>query len=42
MIYAFLVVNPQGNAEVSQMVMRPLSGNFLRRPSILFITGPLV
>ncbi|MEC3037187.1 hypothetical protein P9Z79_10580, partial [Bacillus cereus] len=36
------VENPQGNAELSQMILRPLSRNILRRPSIFFITGLLL
>ncbi|MEC2459530.1 hypothetical protein P9Y32_25400, partial [Bacillus cereus] len=40
--HSFRVVNPQGNAELSQMILRPLSRNILRRPSIFFITGLLL
>ncbi|MEJ9192042.1 hypothetical protein P4G81_19795, partial [Bacillus cereus] len=40
--HSFSVVNPQGNAELSQMILRPLSRNILRRPSIFFITGLLL
>ncbi|WP_218944405.1 hypothetical protein, partial [Bacillus cereus] len=36
------VVNPQEDKELSQMILRPLSRNTLRRPSILFITGLLL
>ncbi|MEB9211822.1 hypothetical protein P4H95_19765, partial [Bacillus cereus] len=39
---SFRVVNPQGNTELSQMILTSLSRNILRRPSILFITGLLL
>ncbi|MEJ9262825.1 hypothetical protein P4517_29890, partial [Bacillus thuringiensis] len=36
------VVNPQEVKELSQMILKSLSRNILRRPSIFFITGLLL
>ncbi|RBN52335.1 hypothetical protein DSD18_33715 [Bacillus thuringiensis] len=34
--HSFYVVNPQEKKELSQMILRPLSRNILRRPRIIY------